>query len=55
MGKGGMHCGTPYMYCGVGIDAKGNLDLFEYMAFTLSNLTGPWIVGGGLELHPSRP
>ena len=47
MGKGGMHCGTPYMYCGVGIDAKCNLDLLESMAFT-----GPHTANRGDTARP---
>ena len=54
MGKGGMHCGTPYMHCGVGIGAKCNLNLLETMAFTISSLTGPWIVGGDWNCTPAE-
>ena len=49
MGKGGVHCRTPYMYSMVrqgGIRAKCNLDLLDSMAFTISGLVGPWILGG---------
>ena len=54
MGTAGMHCGTPYMFCGVGVTAKCNLDLLESMAFALSGLTGPWILGGGWNCTPAE-
>ena len=55
MGKGGVHCGTPYMFSMVGqggIKAKCNLDLLDSMAFTLSGLVGPWILGGDWNCTP---
>ena len=46
MGKGGINCGSANIFSGVGIAAKCNLDLLGSMAFTLSGLVGPWILGG---------
>ena len=51
MGKGGVHVGTPYLHSMVGkggVRAKCNLDLLDSMAFTISGLVGPWILGGGI-------
>ncbi len=56
MGKGGVHMGTPYMFSMVGkggIQAKCNLDLLDSMAFTLSGLVGPWILGGDWNCTPA--
>ena len=55
MGKGGVHCDTPYMFSMVGqggISVKCNLDLLDSMAFTLSGLVGPWILGGDWNCTP---
>ena len=49
MGKGGVHVGSMYLYSMVGkggVQAKCNLDLLDSVAFTLSGLVGPWIIGG---------
>ena len=54
MGKGGIHCGSAYMFNGVGIAAKCNLDLLDTMAFTLSGLVGPWIIGGDWNCTPAE-
>ena len=45
MGKGGCHLGSIYCVSQIGIAAKANLDLLESVAFTLSRLVGPWILG----------
>ena len=54
MGKGGIHCGPAYMFSGVGIAAKCNLDLLDTMAFTLSGLVLPWTIGGDLNCTPEE-
>ena len=53
MGKGGVHCGSAYFYSGVGIAAKCNLDLLDTMAFTISGLVGPWIIGDDWNCTPA--
>ena len=53
MGKGGVHCGSAYLYSGVGIAAKCNLDLLDTIAFTVSGLVGPWIIGGDWNCTPA--
>ena len=42
------------MFSGVGIAAKCNLDLLDSMAFTLSGLVGPWILGGDWNCTPAE-
>ena len=57
MGKGGVHVGTPYMFSMAGkggIQAECNLDLLDSMAFTLSGLVGPWILGGDWNCTPDE-
>ena len=54
MGKGSIHCGSAYMFSGVGIAAKCSLDLLDTMAFTLSGLVGPWIIGGEWNCTPAE-
>ena len=54
MVKGGIHCGSAYLFSGVGVAAKCNLDLLDTMAFTLSGLVGPWIVGGDWNCTPEE-
>jgi len=57
MGKGGMHLGSPYLYSMVGkggIRAKCNLDLLDSMAFTISGLVGPWMIGGDWNCTPEE-
>ena len=53
MGKGGVHCGSAYLFSGVGVAAKCNLDLLDTMAFTLSGLVGLWILGGDWNCTPA--
>ena len=52
MGKGGVRCGSAYLYSGVGVAAKCNLDLLDTIAFTISGLVGPWIIGGDWNCTP---
>ena len=53
MGKGGVHCGSAYLYSGVGVAAKCNLDVLDTIAFTISGLVGPWIIGGDWNCTPA--
>ena len=53
MGKGGMHCGSIYCCDDVGIQAKCNMDLLDSVAFTLSGLTGCWMIGGDWNCTPT--
>ena len=54
MGKGGVHCGSAYLFSEGGIAAKWNLDLLDTMAFTISGLIGPWIIGGDWNCTPAE-
>lgn len=52
--KGGVHCGTPYLHSGIGVQAKSNLDLLHLMAAALAAVTGPWILGGDWNCTPAE-
>ena len=54
MGKGGVHCGSAYLFSGVGIAAACNLDLLDTIAFTLAGLIGPWMLGGDWNCSPAE-
>ena len=57
MGKGGVHCGSPYLYSMKGkggVQAQCNLDMLDSMAFTLNGLVGPWILGGDWNCTPQE-
>ena len=54
MGKEGIHCGSAYLFSEGGIAAKWNLDLLDTMAFTISGLVGPWIIGGEWNCTPAE-
>ena len=55
--RGGVHGGSPYCFSMVGqggITANCILDLLESMAFTLSGLVGPWLLGGDWNCTPAE-
>lgn len=54
MAKGGVHCGSIYMYGGVGITAKCNLDFLEGVCHTVSNQVGSWCIGGDWNCTPAE-
>ena len=54
MGKGGVHCGSAYLFSEGCVAAKWNLDLLDTMAFTISGLIGPWIIGGDWNCTPAE-
>ena len=62
LGKGGVNMGSLYlndtwMTKGVPnltIHAKDNLTTLESVAFTLSTLSGPWILGGDWNCTPEE-
>ena len=57
MGKGGVHCGTPYLHSMIGkggVRAKCNIDLLDSIAFTFSELVGPWMLGGDWNCTPAE-
>ena len=46
-GKGGLHLVSTYLTSNPeGVQARCNLDHLETMAFTISGLVGPWMIGG---------
>ena len=54
MAKGGVHCGSIYLYDGFGITAKCNLDFLEGVGHTSSKLVGAWCIGGDWNCTPAE-
>ena len=62
MCRGGVHTGSLYLndtwitegVPNLSIHAKQNLDLLESVAFTLSTIKGPWIIGADWNCTPEE-
>ena len=51
--RGGLHIGSIYLYSGVGVTAKINLDLLHEIMAQMSDVTGPWF-GGDWNCSPQQ-